>query len=277
MKKSILLELKKNLDLYFIKKINQNLLKKNINQLKKEFLNKDNFHIVIKDFEKNPKKMEKKLILFSKLFGLPLNQNKNFEKFVKIKPNVKLLKKKQKDKSVKLRYHQTNAGGAIHSDGPQLSTPPKYVIMGCLRQAKKGGYSIITSAKKIADFLKFKKPKTLTQLKKNFFFERRGFDFTNKNIFNKPIFTIKKNLFRFRYLREYIEAAYIIKSIKLNKNQNEALNILDKLLVKKEFQSKYKLNEGDIIILNNNYLAHGRSSFKLNISNQRSLMRIWIK
>ena len=59
--------------------------------------------------------------------------------------------------------------------------------------------------------------------------------------------------------------------------KNEALNILDKLLVKKEFQSKYKLNEGDIIILNNNYLAHGRSSFKLNISNQRSLMRIWVK
>ena len=277
MKKNILSDLKKNLDLYLVKKINLNLLKKNISQLKKEFLNKDNFHVVIKNFEKNPKKMEKKLILFSKLFGIPLSQNKNFEKFVKIKPNVKLLKKKQKDKSVKLRYHQTNAGGAIHSDGPQLFTPPKYVIMGCLCQAKKGGYSIITSAKKIADFLKLKKPKTLKLLKKKFFFERRGFNFANKNIFNKPIFTVKKKEFRFRYLREYIESAYMIKSIKLNKKQNEALNILDKLLVKKEFQSKYKLNEGDIIILNNNYLAHGRSSFKLNISNQRSLMRIWIK
>ena len=277
MKKDILLNLKKNLDLYLVNKNNLNLLKKDITQLKKEFLNKDNFHIVIKNFENNPKKIEKKIIFFSKLFGQPINQNKKFEKFVKIKPNVKLLKKKQKDKSVKLRYHQTNAGGAIHSDGPQLSIPPKYVIMACIQQAKKGGYSIITSAKKIADFLKLKKPKTLNILKNNFFFERRGFDFANNNIFNKPIFTIKKNFFRFRYLREYIEAAYVIKSIKLNKNQNGALNILDKLLVKKEFQSKYKLNEGDIIILNNNYLAHGRSGFKLNVSNQRSLMRIWIK
>jgi hypothetical protein len=277
MKKNLLLDFKKNLNLYSEKKINLNLLRKNITQLKKEFLNKDNFHIVIKNFENNPKKIEKKLILFSKLFGEPLDQNKNLEKFVKIKPNIKLLKKKQKDKSVKLRYHQTNAGGAIHSDGPQLSTPPKYVIMGCIRQAEKGGYSIITSAKKIADFLKLKKPKTLNILKNKFFFERRGFNYANKNIFNKPIFTIKKNFFRFRYLREYIEAAYSIKSIKLDKNQNDALNILDKLLVKKKFQSKYKLNEGDIIILNNNYLAHGRSSFKLNILNQRSLMRIWIK
>ena len=91
--------------------------------------------------------------------------------------------------------------------------------MGCLCQAKKGGYSIITSAKKIADFLKLKKPKTLKLLKKKFFFERRGFNFANKNIFNKPIFTVKKKEFRFRYLREYIESAYMIKSIKLNKNK----------------------------------------------------------
>ena len=96
MKKKILSDLKKNLDLYLVKKINLNLLKKNISQLKKEFLNKDNFHVVIKNFEKNKKKMEKNLILFSKLFGIPLSQNKNFEKFVKIKLNVKLLKKKQK-------------------------------------------------------------------------------------------------------------------------------------------------------------------------------------
>ena len=70
--------------------------------------------------------------------------------------------------------------------------PPKYVIMGCLCQAKKGGYSIITSAKKIADFLKLKKNQKHLNYLKKFFFERRGFNFANKNIFNKPIFTVKK-------------------------------------------------------------------------------------
>jgi hypothetical protein len=64
MKKNLLLDFKKNLNLYSEKKINLNLLRKNITQLKKEFLNKDNFHIVIKNFENNPKKIEKKLILF---------------------------------------------------------------------------------------------------------------------------------------------------------------------------------------------------------------------
>ena len=37
MKKNILSDLKKNLDLYLVKKINLNLLKKNISQLKRVF------------------------------------------------------------------------------------------------------------------------------------------------------------------------------------------------------------------------------------------------
>ena len=78
-------------------------------------------------------------------------------------------------------------------------------------------------------------------------------------------------------MREYIEAAYIIKKIGLTKKEIEAFNLLDSLLINKRFQNNYKLNQGDIIILNNNHLAHGRSSFKINSSKQRSLMRVWIK
>ena len=124
---------------------------------------------MIKNFETDPKKIEKKIIIFSKLYGTPLIQNKNEEKFVKIKPNVNLIKQKQKqNKLVKLRYHQTNSGGAIHSDGPQLAIPPKYVLMGCINQAKQGGYSLLTSTNKIAKYLKIKKPKILNLLKKIF-------------------------------------------------------------------------------------------------------------
>ena len=178
----------------------------------------------------------------------------------------------------KLRYHQTNLGGSIHSDGPQLKTPPKYVLMACSREANKGGYSIITQTKKVYNFLRKEKPNYLKILKKNFLIERRGFDYPNKNIFKKPIFEIKKNFFRFRYLREYIETAYKIKKIKLEANRIKALNFLDKLIQSNRFQKKFKLNQGDVIILNNNFLAHGRTGFSLNLnSEQRTIIRIWIK
>ena len=120
--------------------------------------------------------------------------------------------------------------------------------------------------------------KILNVLKDRFYFERRGFRFSNNNIFKKAIFENSYNNFRFRYLREYIEAGHNIKKSALSPKKIHAMNTLDELLNKKKFQTKYKLNEGDIIILNNDYLAHGRSGFKLNNKGpQRSLLRIWIR
>ena len=253
--------------------------KKNITELKKKYLDKNNYHLIIRNFEKNNKKINSKIIKFSKLLGKPLSQNKLGKKYVIIKPNVKLIKKKSKNKSIKLRYHQTNSGGAIHSDGPQLSIPPKYVIMACIKQAEKGGASIISSAEKIYIFLKKNNPEILTILRKKFYFERRGFNFSKDNTFKKSIFEINKRKFCFRYLREYIEAAYDTKKKKLNSKQILAFNCLDKLLSQKRFQHKYKLNKGDLIILNNNFLAHGRSGFKINSisKQQRSFMRVWVR
>ena len=276
MNKKLILNLKKNFNAYLHKNENLHYLRKNILDLKKN-IDKGKYHIIIRNFEKKPDKISHKIEKFAKLFGRPLIQNKLGQKFVIIKPNVSLIKKNQINRNIKLRYHQTNAGGAIHSDGPQLATPPKYVIMACIRQADKGGSSIITSAQKIFFFLQKKRPEVLKILKKNFFFERRGFNYSNQNILKSPIFKNKDNIFRFRYLREYIEAAYIIKKIKLKKKESDAFNYLDTLLAQKKFQNKYRLNQGDIIILNNNHLAHGRSSFKINAAKQRSLMRVWIK
>ena len=263
-----------NTNIYFNKKLNNNLAK----QLKKNFLNKKDFHIILKNFDKNPKKLKKKIKILANLLGKILPQNKSGQKFLEVKPKANLIKKlSTKKKKQLLRYHQTNLGGSIHSDGPQLDTPPNYVLMGCLKQAEKGGYSIITYANKVYDFLKRKKPNYFNILKQKFLFERRGFDFPNQNIFKKPIFEKNKKIFRFRYLREYIEEAYNIKNKKLKSEQINALNYLDSLIENKRFQKIYKLNRGDVIILNNNILAHGRTKFSLGSTEQRALMRVWVK
>ena len=256
-----------------------NLFKINIKLLKENFLDKKNYFIIIKNFEKNPKILKIKIKKIANLLGKILSQNKAGTKIVEVKPNIELLNKFSSQKKLeKLRYHQTNIGGSIHSDGPQLKSPPKYVLMACSKEANRGGHSIIAHSKKIYNFLKKEKPNYLKILKKNFLIERRGFNYPNGNIFEKPIFEKKKSFFRFRYLREYIEAAYILKKIHLKKNQIKALNYLDKLIHNKRFQKKLKLNKGDVVILNNNILAHGRTAFPLNSSTlQRTMIRVWIK
>lgn len=249
-----------------------NSLKKQIQILKKNFLDKGNKFVILNNFSTN----KEKVIKFSKLLGKTLAQNKSGKKFLIVKPNLKKLKSKSNKKiRENLRYHQTNLGGSIHSDGPQLVSPPKYIIMGCLNQAEKGGFSIIVSMEKIYKFLKKRKPYILKKLEEKYIFERRGF---SKKVFYQPIFKKKKNIIKFRYLREYIETGYKIKNKTLDKKKLIALNTLDKLISNKQFQNKYKMSKGDIIILNNDNMAHGRSSFSLKKSSQnRSLIRLWIR
>lgn len=231
-------------------------------------------------YPKVEKNLKKNFFNFAKSLGKIRHQNFRKDKIIEIKPDLKkineLKKEKTRIKSV-LRYHQTNLGGSIHSDGPQHSRPPKYVIMACEQNSLSGGDTVLVDTKKIYEFLKLKKPKILKSLKKNIFFERRGFNFSNNNVFSKSVFSQKKNKFMFRYLRDYIEEGYKIKKKEIPVEISKAFNLLDKLLLSKKFMKKVKLAKGDLILLNNHILAHGRTTFKLKKNfKPRRLYRIWI-
>lgn len=253
---------------------NLNSVKKEFKILKRNYLDKDKKYIILRNFAKNKNDLIKKINVFSKFSSL-LKQNINGDKIIRVKPNIKLLEKFKRKSKENLRYHQTNLGGSIHSDGPQLNTPPKYIVMACSEQANSGGEFIISDVTKIYRILNFKDRKSLKILKKKFFFERRGFKKKNK-VFCKKIFDIK-NEFIFRYLRDYIETGYKIVKKELLSEQKDALNILDKYLANKKYQTIYKLNEGDLVILNNFCLAHGRRQFKINYKTPRMIYRLWIK
>ncbi len=271
--------LPKNKNFFYLNKDIKKITNSDVKFIKKNYLDKDKYHLVIRDFGKTPKKIKSNVINFSKKFGKVLKQDKFGKEFAEITPDIKKIKKKKsKNKDIKLRYHQTNTGGFIHSDGPQLNNPPKYVLMACNKNATKGGYSILSSIEKILLYLKKKDKKTLSILKKNFLFEKRGFYFKNQpKVHKKPIIESYNKNFRFRYLRDYMHEAYRLKSIKLSKVQIKALNQLDKLLSKKENQYLYKLNGGDVLLLNNYKLAHGRSAFSINKGSNRSLIRVWFR
>lgn len=275
-KKNFLLEFNSTVKIFFnsnsVEK-NNIYLKKQIKFLKKNYLDSGDKHIIIKNFSTQ----KKQVIRFSKLFGKTLPQNNSGKKYLIVKPNLKKLRLKTIENiKENFRYHETNLGGSLHSDGPQLLVPPKYVLMCCLNQAKKGGASIIVSMEKIYNHLKRKNSNVLKTLEKEFFFERRGF---GKKIFSKPIFKKNKKKILFRYLREYIETAYKKKNKVLDIKRLNALNTLDKLMKKKQFQQIDRVSKGDLIILNNNVIAHGRSRFSLEQNNKKSrrLIRLWIK
>lgn len=248
-------------------------------KIKKYFLDKSKHYLIIKNIGKNSEKIKLNTIRFSKFFGELIAQNSKGTKIVSVKPNINKLKKLTKYKAKNtLRYHQTNIGGSIHSDGPQLNTPPKYIIMSCLNQSNQGGKSIIVNTKKIYNYLKNNKPNILRVLKNKFFFEKRGFHTKKSKVLKKPIFDGNKKNFKFRYLKEYILAGHKLKNVPVSKKKYDSMKIIDKMLSSKRYQEKYKLRMGDMIILNNNILAHGRTGFSINDKkNPREILRIWIK
>ena len=255
-------------------------LKLKIKNLKKNDLNKKNYFVILKNLGKNKKEIKKNTIKFAKFFGTAIQQNNRGKKIISVKPDIKkLLKFKNESAKKELRYHQTNLGGSIHSDGPQLNMPPKYVLMTCLNQSSEGGESIIVNTKRIFQNLKNKKPEILKILKQNYLFERRGFHKEDKPLFlNKPIFSNNLKDLKFRYLKDYIISAYQLKNKVLNLKKRQAMRQLDRMLNKKKFQKKYKLKMGDMIIINNNILAHGRTGFSINgKKNLREIVRIWLK
>jgi len=262
--------------------IKSEIFKKNNSAIRSILLKKlkiKNFLIIESENDSN---IKKNIVNISKCLGNLVSQNKNGIKLLKIKPkkNIKTYNDKQKKKI--LRYHQTNLGGSIHSDGPQLDTPPNYVAMACLNQAEKGGSSVLTDTRLIFRYLNNKNKEVLNILKKKFPFEKRGFSkngkLSNKIIF-KPIFELKNRTLRFRYLRDYIESGYRSKNYKITKQIKKSFNVLDSLLEKRRFIKKFKLNKGDILILDNRYMAHGRTKFQFDKKghNSRVLLRTWIK
>lgn len=261
----------KNLNEFFLKK------KQYDNKLKKKLIDdylKKNNHFFIHNIDaKNHKEFEKKIIHLSSLFGSLVSQNSKKEKIIKIqvKKNYKKRTPKKYSLKNKLRYHQTNTGGSIHTDGPQLNTSPKILIMGCSNQSTDGGESIIVNGKKIFNKLKIKEQKTLMQ---KFYFERRGF---NKKIFKKSIFEQNKKIFIFRYLKEYLLKAYELKKLSLTKYQIYVLKKLDSLLNKKNNQIQFKLKKNQVVVINNHICAHGRKKFKIQDKNPRLLYRLWVK
>ncbi len=239
-------------------------LKKNLVQ---KYLTKKNYFFIYEANINSKKDFEKKLKLISRLFGKLVGQNSKGQKIVKIKPkNVKNNKINLKNK---LRYHQTNTGGSIHTDGPQLDKSPKFLIMGCYNQSKNGGESVIVNGKKIYNKFNQSTKKTLNT---NFFFEKRGF---GKKILKKPIFKVSKKIFIFRYLREYLIKAYEMKNISLEKEKKKVIEILDKSLNNKSNQISFKLKKKQIIVINNHICAHGRKKFTIEKDSPRLLYRLW--
>ena len=205
-----------------------------------------------------------------KILGTLYVQNIKNEKFVEIRDEGKSMMSGG-------RYHQTKEGGSFHTDSPQWEKVPDFIGMCCINPAKKGGQSKFVSAYSIHNKMLKEHKHFLQMLYEQFHFDKRGEYKSNESptVF-EPIFSYNDNQLKVRYLRNYINDGHKIQDVPLSKEQNNALDCLDKIIHDENLAVSYDLRQYDMVFLNNSRVMHGRTSFE-DFENKRLMIRTWIK
>ena len=253
------------------------LLKKKILKLKDEILlNGCGFFVINGSIFHTFSKKEKILIftIISKILGELLPQNKTKDLLVEIKDIGKSMASGG-------RYHQTNESGSFHTDGSHIySNPPDYIGLVCINQAKNGGESKFVSAYTVHNKMLDKNKELLKILYEKFYHDRKGEQSIDETLARyEPVFEFKQNKLNFKYQRELLNTGHE----KLNKpftpKQKRALDLLDDILMDENLIVSYRLERGDMMFSNNNWLMHDRNSFEdyEDDNLKRSLVRTWIR
>ncbi|MBU0725310.1 MAG: TauD/TfdA family dioxygenase [Alphaproteobacteria bacterium] len=171
-------------------------------------------------------------------------------------------------------YARTLSNGALrfHTDRCDV------VGLLCVRQAGRGGVSKLASSVAIHNTILERRPDLLDVLFQPYFRSRFGEEKgMEKTAYPLPIFGLQDGKFTSHYSLTYIEAAEFIPGIPpLSPAQREALTLLQQ--VAEELSFEMVLEPGDIQLLNNHVIYHGRTPFQDDAPSGRSrlLYRLWL-
>jgi hypothetical protein len=202
--------------------------------------------------------------------GTPIPQNEAGERFVAVRDEGQRM-------SAGGRYHKSNEGGELHTDGPQFDQPPRWVGLRCVRRAAVGGASKLVSAYSIHNALLEEAPQLLPLLYEAYHFHRKPRPETTF----APIFergATARDL-RVRYLGEYVRSGHRVAGSPLDGAHAEALAALDRALAQEErFVVELGLGDGDVLVFDNYRILHGRSAFQDQGDRPgRELSRVWVR
>lgn len=222
--------------------------------------------------------------LMSSFFGELLVQNEKGDKVIMVYDRDRLGSMYQG-----ARYHQTREGGSIHTDNVNIPEIWNYLFLSCIEPAEVGGENILVDGIAVHKTLKDQYPKALAVLEENFTWEMRG---VSESLYEAPIITYdEKGLPLFRHLRPYMESAHQKANKPMSFEQLYAIDVLDALTNSSEYQTRYRMRKGDILITRDAQVLHGRTCFSDAIEAvtfddyiqgkgailKRTMERLWIK
>jgi hypothetical protein len=152
------------------------------------------------------------------------------------------------------------------------------VSLLCVRKARAGGLSKIVSAVSVANEIRRRRPDLHALLWQDYWRSRQGEEAGGeKKVFALPIFCMHEGKFSTQYSRTFVEAAQRLPDVpRMTRAQDEALDLHAALC--EELCFTMELQPGDIQLLNNHVIYHGRTHYEdaPGADEDRLLLRLWL-
>ena len=155
-----------------------------------------------------------------------------------------------------------------------------FAALFCIRPARSGGVTSLCSASAIYNEILNRCPEYLEPLSNGFYFDltgktKIGLAVTKNRV---PVFSFRGGDLTCVFNRDRIVLGMSRVGLPLEEIEWAAINYLDALAQSDEFTYKFALQAGDILLLNNRRILHGRDEYDdwPEPNRRRLLLRLWI-
>lgn len=179
-----------------------------------------------------------------------------------------------------VRRSLTNLKQDMHTDGPWLGATPHNMGLACVRQAADGGMSRVASLVTVHNRLLAAAPDLLARLYQPFHWDRQAEHGEGDTPASwQPVFAWNGERLGARYYDDYVRNGYRLMGATMDETGRAALDAMRAIVEAPETVFEFRLEPGQLFLLDNHRLAHGRSEFRDQgaVAGGRLLLRLWLR
>jgi len=181
------------------------------------------------------------------------------------------------DREARARGYQTGGGQRMHTDSCDI------IALMCVRAAKSGGASRISSAVAVHNAILAQRPELAGRLYRGFVYRRmeRDAELGSGILVTSPVptFSTESGVLSCHTSGSYPRRAFENGDAVPDALAVEALDTLARLAASPEFHLDMEIGEGDIQFLNNRRMLHGRLDYQDHpeLDRRRHMLRLWLR
>jgi len=156
------------------------------------------------------------------------------------------------------------------------------VGLACLRDAKSGGVSRLTSALTVHNVMFEEYPEALERLYRGYTFHRRGEEKPGDlpyTPYRVPVYSNTEGKVSARYVRTYLEAGEAAAGRPMDEFELAVLDRFEEISKRPELMLEFTLQPGEMYFINNYTILHARTAFDdfEEEDRRRHLLRLWLE